>query len=107
MQIADLCEKGGAPLDTSSSRALSQSLEAAVRAAPDSATAALIKSLATRAMSEAEYLPAGRKFPIYVKQTSACLHIFMLTPFSTSRSSDGVSLKQYSNSATAQCLMHK
>lgn len=60
MQIAELCEQGGKPLDVSSSAALSHSLEAAVRAAPDNATAALIKSLVTRAMSEAEYLPAGK-----------------------------------------------
>ena len=59
-QIAELCEQGGAPLDVSTSSALSHSLEAAVRAAPDDATAALIKSLATRAMSEAEYLSSGR-----------------------------------------------
>ena len=60
VQIAELCEQGGKPLDVSSSTALSHSLEAAVRAAPDKATAALIKSLVTRAMSEAEYLPAGK-----------------------------------------------
>lgn len=59
LQIADLCEKGGAALDVSTSSRLSRSLEAAVRAAPDTATAALIKSLATRAMSEAEYLSTG------------------------------------------------
>jgi len=58
-QIAALCEQGSAPLDVSTPAALSLSLEAAVRAAPDAAMASLIKSLATRAMSEAEYLSSG------------------------------------------------
>ena len=79
MQIADLCQRGGAPLDTSSSRALSQSLEAAVQAAPDSATAALIKSLATRAMSEAEYLPAGKKS--HTQMLTCTSFLAVLIPF--------------------------
>ena len=59
-QIAELCERGGAPLDVSTSDVLAHSLEAATRAAPDAGTASLIKSLAARAMSEAAYFSTGR-----------------------------------------------
>jgi hypothetical protein len=58
-QVAALCEAGGCPLDTSSNAALSRSLEAAVVASGDPAIGSLIKSLVTRAMSEAEYFSSG------------------------------------------------
>lgn len=57
-QVEALCESLGAPLDFSSPAALSASLAAAAAAAPP-AVASLIKSLATRAMSEAEYICTG------------------------------------------------
>lgn len=53
-----LCQALGAPLDFSGPAALSASLAAAAAAAPP-ALASLIKSLATRAMSEAEYFCTG------------------------------------------------
>ncbi len=57
--MAALCESLGSPLDLESGpAALAASLAAAAAAAPP-AVASLIKSLATRAMSEAEYFCTG------------------------------------------------
>ena len=58
-QVAELCAAGGVPLDTCTNRGLAQSLAAAERVAPDPATVSLIKSLATRAMAEAQYFSTG------------------------------------------------
>lgn len=59
LQVAALCESVGQPLDfEGGAAALSASLAAAAAAAP-SAVSSLIKSLATRAMSEAEYFCTG------------------------------------------------
>jgi hypothetical protein len=57
--VAELCEAGGEPLDTSSNAALSRSLAAAVSASGDPSVSSLINTLITRAMSEAEYFSAG------------------------------------------------
>lgn len=57
--MAELCAAGGVPLDTRTNRGLAQSLAAAERVAPDPATVSLIKSLATRAMAEAQYFSTG------------------------------------------------
>lgn len=58
-QVAVLCESLGSPLELESGpAALAASLAAAAAAAPP-AVASLIKSLATRAMSEAEYFCTG------------------------------------------------
>jgi hypothetical protein len=57
-QVLPLCESVGVELDFSSNAALSASLDAATAAAPP-AVATLIKSLTTRAMSEAEYFCTG------------------------------------------------
>ncbi|KAL4433810.1 hypothetical protein ABPG75_000251 [Micractinium tetrahymenae] len=57
-EVEVLCESLGAPLDFASPVALSASLAAAAAAAPP-AVSSLIKSLATRAMSEAEYFCTG------------------------------------------------
>ncbi|PRW57734.1 DIS3-like exonuclease 1 [Chlorella sorokiniana] len=58
-EVAALCESLGRPLDLEGSpAALAASLAAAAAAAPP-AVASLIKSLATRAMSEAEYFCTG------------------------------------------------
>ncbi|KAI7844065.1 hypothetical protein COHA_002209 [Chlorella ohadii] len=58
-EVAALCESLGSPLDLESGpAALAASLAAAAAAAPP-AVASLIKSLATRAMSEAEYFCTG------------------------------------------------
>ncbi|BDA44024.1 DIS3-like exonuclease 1 [Coccomyxa sp. Obi] len=62
-EVEALCEAGGCPLDTSSNAALSRSLEAAVVASGDPAIGSLIKSLVTRAMSEAEYFSSGDARP--------------------------------------------
>ena len=56
-QVQELCEAAGVTLDVSSNRSLAASLEAACLATPQAAS--LIKSLATRAMSEAEYCSTG------------------------------------------------
>ncbi|DBA71011.1 TPA: hypothetical protein ACH3X2_011442 [Trebouxia sp. C0005] len=56
-QVRGLCEAAGVTLNVSSNRALATSLEAACSASPQAAS--LIKSLATRAMSEAEYCSTG------------------------------------------------
>lgn len=58
LQVLPLCESVGVELDFSSNALLSASLEAACAAAPP-AVATLIKSLTTRAMSEAEYFCTG------------------------------------------------
>jgi hypothetical protein len=59
LQVSALCESLGSPLDLGSGAApLAASLAAAVAAAPP-ALGSLIKSLATRAMSEAEYFCTG------------------------------------------------
>ncbi len=58
-QVAELCAAGGVPLSTVTNRDLAASLAAAERVAPDKAAVSLIKSLATRAMSEAQYFSAG------------------------------------------------
>ncbi|KAL4852980.1 DIS3-like exonuclease 1 [Chlorella vulgaris] len=58
-EVSGLCESLGSPLDLESGAApLAASLAAAVAAAPP-ALGSLIKSLATRAMSEAEYFCTG------------------------------------------------
>ncbi|KAI3434597.1 hypothetical protein D9Q98_002666 [Chlorella vulgaris] len=58
-EVSALCESLGSPLDLESGAApLAASLAAAVAAAPP-ALGSLIKSLATRAMSEAEYFCTG------------------------------------------------
>ena len=58
-QVAALCEALGSPLELEAGpAALAASLAAAAAAAPP-AVASLIKSLATRAMSEAEYFCTG------------------------------------------------
>ncbi len=57
-QVAALCAAAGAPLDAASGALLARSLAAAADAAGPAA-ASLIKSLATRAMSEAEYFSSG------------------------------------------------
>lgn len=58
-QVAALCESLGSPLELEAGpAALAASLAAAAAAAPP-AVASLIKSLATRAMSEAEYFCTG------------------------------------------------
>ena len=54
-----LCDAEGVRLDISSNRPLSASLEAACLAATDAASIALVKAVATRAMSEAEYCSTG------------------------------------------------
>lgn len=67
-QVAELCAAGGVPLDTRTNRGLADSLAAAERAAPDPATVSLVKNLATRAMSEAQYFSTGaRPFTIDLK----------------------------------------
>ncbi|KAK9868213.1 hypothetical protein WJX84_011417 [Apatococcus fuscideae] len=58
-EVEELCRAGGHPLDTSSPAALSKSLAAACAASTDASIASLVKSLATRAMSEAEYFSTG------------------------------------------------
>ena len=58
-QVEELCKAGGHELDTSSPAALSKSLAAACAASKDPSIASLVKSLATRAMSEAEYFSTG------------------------------------------------
>jgi len=58
-QVAELCAAGGVPLSTVTNRDLAASLAAAEKVAPDKAAVSLIKSLATRAMSEAQYFSAG------------------------------------------------
>lgn len=58
-QVAELCAAGGVPLKTATNRDLAASLAAAEKVAPDKATVSLIKSLATRAMSEAHYFSTG------------------------------------------------
>ena len=58
-QVEELCKTGGHPLDTSTPAALSKSLAAACAASADASIASLVKSLATRAMSEAEYFSTG------------------------------------------------
>ena len=57
VQVRDLCEAAGVALDVSSNRSLAASLAAACSASPQAAS--LIKSLTTRAMSEAEYCSTG------------------------------------------------
>ncbi|GAB4819868.1 hypothetical protein N2152v2_006914 [Parachlorella kessleri] len=57
-EVLPLCESVGVELDFSSNAALSAGLEAAAAAAPPG-VATLIKSLTTRAMSEAEYFCTG------------------------------------------------
>ena len=57
MQVRELCAAAGVTLDVSSNRALAASLEAACSASPQAAS--LIRSLTTRAMSEAEYCSTG------------------------------------------------
>lgn len=59
VQVEELCEAGGVPLDTSSNAALARSLQAAEEASSDPAAASLIKSLCTRAMAEAQYICTG------------------------------------------------
>lgn len=59
-QVLPLCESVGVTLDFSTNAALSTSLAAASAAAPP-AVATLIKSLTTRAMSEAEYFCTGEQ----------------------------------------------
>eukprot|EP00884_Botryococcus_braunii_P009563 jgi/Botrbrau1/18608/Bobra.0367s0048.1 len=61
--LESLCEEGGFPLDISSNAALARSLKAAEEASQDPATASLIKSLCTRAMSEAQYFSTGDEPP--------------------------------------------
>lgn len=57
-QVETVMETAGLQLDTSSNAALAASLAAVVlRAAP--ATASLVRALATRAMSEAQYFSTG------------------------------------------------
>lgn len=58
-QIADLCEELGVSLDVSTPSSLSTALRKVIKSADDSATANLIKALATRAMREAEYVSTG------------------------------------------------
>ena len=65
MQVRELCEAAGVTLDVSSNRALAASLEAACSASPQAAS--LIRSLTTRAMSEAEYCSTGN--------TSCCAQV--------------------------------
>jgi hypothetical protein len=59
LQVAELCALGGVPLNTATNRDLAASLTAAEKVAPDKAAVSLIKSLATRAMSEAQYFSTG------------------------------------------------
>ncbi|KAK9833762.1 hypothetical protein WJX74_005180 [Apatococcus lobatus] len=58
-EVEELCKAGGHPLDTSTPATLSKSLAAACTASADPSIASLVKSLATRAMSEAEYFSTG------------------------------------------------
>ena len=67
----------GVTLDVSSNRALAASLAAVVEAAPQSA--ALVRALATRAMSEAQYfstgVPSASSFPfrsVFLVFLSSC-----------------------------------
>ena len=61
LQVEALCEAAGVRLDVSSNRTLSASLEAACLAATDAASITLVKAVATRAMSEAEYCSTGQR----------------------------------------------
>ena len=61
MQVGELCEASGHPLDFSSHATLAASLAAAADAAP-AAVGSLIRSLATRAMSEAQYFCTGEQY---------------------------------------------
>lgn len=62
-QVEGILQTAGLQLDASSNRALAASLAAVAEAAPESAP--LVRALATRAMSEAQYfcLGAGEKLP--------------------------------------------
>ena len=59
-------ESAGLRLDTSSNAALAASLSAVVAAAPE--TARLVRALATRAMSEAQYFSTGEDYWDYSMQ---------------------------------------
>jgi hypothetical protein len=78
-QVKSIMEAAGLQLDSSSNAALVASLAAVVAAAPE--TARLVRALATRAMSEAQYFSMGE-----VRCPAACLspavfweHIGMLS----------------------------
>ena len=73
---------GGVPLDTRTNRSLAASLAAAARVAPDSATVSLIKSLATRAMSEAQYFSTGAPLGLTVCLEET-IHVAFLAQFGT------------------------
>ena len=61
--LAGLCDAEGVRLDASSGETLSRSLDAASRAARDPAASELFRGMATRAMSEAQYVSAGEAPP--------------------------------------------
>ena len=69
VQVRELCEAAGVTLTVSSNRALATSLKAACSASPQAAS--LIKSLATRAMSEAEYCSTGQLWTV-IKPGLSC-----------------------------------
>lgn len=70
-EVEDILRTAGLELDASSNRALAGSLAAAAAAAPESAS--LVRALATRSMSEAQYFSTGA-------QMSACAHSKGLQP---------------------------
>ena len=61
--LAGLCDAEGVRLDASTGETLSRSLDDASRASGDPAASELFRGMATRAMSEAQYVSAGEAPP--------------------------------------------
>lgn len=76
-QVRELCEAAGVALDVSSNRSLAASLEAACSV--NTQAASLIKSLTTRAMSEAEYCSTGALHAV-IYPCKSILHCAPATP---------------------------
>ena len=77
LQVAELCAAGGVPLNTATNRDLAASLAAAEKVAPDRAAVSLIKSLATRAMSEAQYFSTGALPSLSVSMSTRAVSRFL------------------------------
>jgi hypothetical protein len=68
--VETIMETAGLQLDTSTKAALAASLSAVVAAAPD--TARLVRALATRAMSEAQYFSTGEVYCMQLLAVASC-----------------------------------